>query len=199
MRKALVVGIDYYEHIGGLSGCVNDANRVKALLERDEDRSPNFEVMLKTATNAKSRISRRQLKDAIQELFRSDDEIALLYFAGHGHVESTGGYICGSDVDNGDEGLALPEIIAMATACRARNRIIILDSCYSGSLGDDTLNPGIAEVAEGMTILTASTKDQYASEESGGGVFTNLLVDALLGAAANLMGDINTWKCVRSY
>lgn len=25
MRKALVVGLDHYEHIGGLTGCVNDA------------------------------------------------------------------------------------------------------------------------------------------------------------------------------
>ena len=32
MRKALVVGIDHYEHISSLSGCVNDAHSVKAAL-----------------------------------------------------------------------------------------------------------------------------------------------------------------------
>jgi hypothetical protein len=43
-----------------------------------------------------------------------------------------------------------------------------------------------------MTILTASTAEQYAMEVPGGGsgVFTNLLVDALSGAAANLVGDV---------
>jgi hypothetical protein len=41
-----------------------------------------------------------------------------------------------------------------------------------------------------MTILTASTKDQYASEKNGSGVFTTLFVDALNGAAGNLVGDI---------
>jgi hypothetical protein len=41
-----------------------------------------------------------------------------------------------------------------------------------------------------MTILTASTAEQYATEENGGGTFTRLLVDALSGAAANLVGDI---------
>lgn len=41
-----------------------------------------------------------------------------------------------------------------------------------------------------MTILTASTKGQYATEENGGGLFTGLLVDALGGAAANLLGAI---------
>ena len=41
-----------------------------------------------------------------------------------------------------------------------------------------------------MTILTASTKGQDAAEENGGGVFTGLLIDALGGAAANLVGEV---------
>jgi hypothetical protein len=43
-----------------------------------------------------------------------------------------------------------------------------------------------------MTILTASTAGQYAMEGPRGaaGVFTKLLVDALGGAAANLVGDV---------
>lgn len=51
---------------------------------------------------------------------------------------------------------------------------------------------GLAEISDGVTILTASTANQYAYETPGGGsgVFTNLFVDALNGAAANLVGDI---------
>lgn len=45
-------------------------------------------------------------------------------------------------------------------------------------------------LAEGMTILTASTETQYASEVNGSGLFTNLLVDALNGGAANILGSI---------
>ncbi len=37
MRKALMVGLDHYAHISGLSGCINDANSVKAALERHAD------------------------------------------------------------------------------------------------------------------------------------------------------------------
>jgi len=50
----------------------------------------------------------------------------------------------------------------------------------------------ISELAQGVTILTASTSSQYALEvpSGGAGVFTTLLVDALNGAAANLMGDV---------
>jgi hypothetical protein len=41
-----------------------------------------------------------------------------------------------------------------------------------------------------MTILTASTEKQYASEQNGSGVFTTLFVDALDGAASNIVGEI---------
>jgi hypothetical protein len=46
------------------------------------------------------------------------------------------------------------------------------------------------EISDGVTILTASTAEQYAVEENGSGLFTGLLVDALNGAAANLLGDV---------
>ena len=49
----------------------------------------------------------------------------------------------------------------------------------------------LAVLSEGLTILTASTEDQYATEENGRGVFTTLFVDALNGAACNLVGDIS--------
>ena len=43
-----------------------------------------------------------------------------------------------------------------------------------------------------MTILTASTADQSAYEVEGGGagLFTNLLINALGGEAANLVGEV---------
>ncbi len=189
MRKALVVGIDHYVHIPGLYGCVNDAHSVKSVLEKNSDGSVNFGVMLLTVASAGDAVTRAELKDRILELFADDSEIALLYFAGHGHIEATGGYLCGSDCHRGDDGLSLGEVLTLANKSKARNKVIVLDSCHSGVAGDP---PGhqTAELSEGMTILTASTKDQYASEENGSGVFTTLFVDALNGAAGNLVGDV---------
>ena len=80
--------------------------------------------------------------------------------------------------------------MTFANESKARNKIIILDSCHSGALGEDPVSRQVSEVSEGMTILTASTKGQYAAEENGGGVFTGLLIDALGGAAANLVGEV---------
>lgn len=190
MRKALVIGIDHYDYVSPLHGCVNDAHEVKAVLEKHADGSVNFHVKLLTATGTGSALSRAELKDSVDELFSGDSEIALLYFAGHGHIEAVGGYLCGSDCRRGDEGLSLGEVLALGTGSDARNKVIVLDSCFSGVAGTIPTDPRTAVLSEGMTILTASTKDQYASENNGNGVFTTLFVDALNGAAGNLVGDV---------
>lgn len=193
MRKALIVGIDYYERYPKLSGCVNDACAVKAVLERNENGNLNFATPhLRIAPNEARAIKKIDLKEAVRQLFDDDAEIALFYFAGHGYIDDTGGFLCASDCQPGDEGLALSEVMIWANKSKARNKVIILDSCHSGITGDHPTASGLAEISNGVTILTASTAEQYALETPGGGagVFTSLLVDALNGAAANLVGDI---------
>ncbi|EDF5319821.1 caspase family protein, partial [Klebsiella pneumoniae] len=93
MRIALIVGINYYEHGGSLHGCVNDAHEVKAVLERHDGGAVNFDCRLLTGTGPTDRVNRGELKDQIEQLFKTDADIALFYFAGHGHIEATGGYL----------------------------------------------------------------------------------------------------------
>jgi hypothetical protein len=189
MRKALIVGIDHYRHVPPLFGCVNDAHAVKSALERHSDGTRNFDVMMMTGTGPADLIERGALKDAVAELFSGDPEIALFYFAGHGHIEATGGYLCAGEAKRGDDGLSISEIMKLAHDSKARNKLVLLDSCHSGIAGVDTSGQ-FAELSEGMTILTASTAEQYATEADGAGIFTTLLVDALNGAAANLIGEV---------
>lgn len=190
MRIALIVGINYYEHGNPLFGCVDDAYAVKAVLERHDGGAVNFDCLLFTGTGPSDRVVRSNLKDNIEKLFTAEADIALFYFAGHGHIEATGGYLLASDSSRGDEGVSLSEILTLANASPARNKVIVLDSCHSGIAGTPPTGSNLATLAEGLTVLTASTKDQYATEENGSGVFTNLFVDALNGGAANLTGDI---------
>ena len=114
----------------------------------------------------------------------------LFYFSGHGHIEETGGYLITSDAKTGDEGIPLGDVLAYANQSPARNKIIVLDSCHSGIAGANPSATTSAELKEGITILTASTADQYATEKNSAGVFTTLFVDALNGAAGNLVGDV---------
>lgn len=53
-RKALVVGIDYYDVGCHLHGCVNDARRMQSVLERNEDGSVNFAVKSMLASDEKN-------------------------------------------------------------------------------------------------------------------------------------------------
>lgn len=190
MRKALVVGVDSYANGSRLYGCVNDSFSVKVMLERHADGSVNFGVKQLVATGPSDPVEREQLRQAIKDLFGGDGEVAVFYFAGHGHIEATGGYLCSSDIKSGNDGVPLAEIMTMANQSRIQNRVIILDSCHSGVAGGSALQQQVAEISDGVTILTASTAEQYATEENGAGVFTSLLVDALGGAASNLVGDV---------
>ena len=191
MRKALVIGINYYKHASPLYGCVDDAHAVKAALARNGDGTINFDVQLFTGTGPTDLVTRGQLKDYVNLLFEGDSEIALFYFAGHGYIESTGGYLIGSDSNRGDDGLSLNDILAIANRSKAKNKIIVLDSCHSGIAGTSATGGDNAVIAEGVTILTASTAEQYATETDGRGVFTTLFVDALNGVSANLLGDVS--------
>jgi uncharacterized caspase-like protein len=162
-RKAVVVGINYYEHSPALHGCVNDAHSVKRVLERNSDGTKNFDVRLLSGTGPSEPVLRSELRDGIVDLFSGKCVTALFYFYGHGHIETTGGYLVASDAKTGNDGIPLSEVITLADESRAQNRVIILDSCHSGILGEKkTFGSPAAEIKEGTTILTASTADQYA-------------------------------------
>ena len=175
MRRALVVGIDYYDKLSPLGGCVNDAHAVKAMLERNADGSVNFGCKLIVGTGQGDIVTRQELKEAVRELFAGDGEVALLYFAGHGYIDATGGYLCAGDCHTGDDGMPLGEIMTFASESRIQNRITVLDSCHSGIAGQHPTHKNTAELSDGMTILAASTDEQYATEENGSGSFTTLL------------------------
>lgn len=191
MRKALCVGIDSYEKISDLHGCVNDANGVKSALERNGDGTLNFDTKLLCATSEASYITRTDLKDAIQELFEGDSEIAVLYYAGHGSYDALGGYLCTSEVSRADDGLSLNDVMGIVSKSKSKNKIVILDSCHSGLVASSNEMQNFSVLHSGTTVLAACDENQYSSEENGHGVFTTLLIEALYGGAMNLLGEVS--------
>jgi hypothetical protein len=87
-------------------------------------------------------------------------------------------------------GFSMDELLTIVNDSKAQNKVIVLDCCHSGIVGTPAMSKNEAFLSEGVTILTASTRDQYSFETGGSGVFTSLFVDALSGSAANLVGDI---------
>jgi len=185
MRKALIVGINKYPGIP-LKGCINDAASLSSIIETNGDGSPNFAVRLVKDVPTKS-----ELKGLIIDLFNGDCETALLYFSGHGFINEIGGYIVTPDFKPNDEGVSMEEILTIANESKAKNRVIILDCCHSGAMGSPKVMGGkSAHIGEGVSILTASRDIESSIEINGHGVFTNLLLDALQGGAADLRGHI---------
>lgn len=191
MRKALCVGIDNYKKINDLHGCVNDANGVKAALERNGDGTLNFSTKLLCATSEASYITREDLKDAVQNLFRDESEVAVFYYAGHGSYDALGGYLCTSEVEREDQGLSLNDLMGIVSDSPAHNKIVILDSCFSGRVANLKEMQNYSVLHNGTTILAACDENQYSSEENGHGVFTSLLIEALYGGAMNLLGEVS--------
>ena len=188
MRRALIIGIDDYVGVP-LDGCVNDAEAIGAVLETHGNESPNFEVLLMTSPS--DEITRSKLRESIEKLFATECDIALLYFSGHGFLGIADGYIVTKDFKKYDEGIPMTEILARANGSPVKNKIIILDCCYSGNMGTPKIQEGgVAQLSEGLTVLTASRDSEAAMEKDGSGVFTQLVVEAFQGGAADLRGHI---------
>ena len=187
-RRALIVGVNDYPG-SPLGGCVNDAKAIETILGTHGDGSPNFQALL--MASPPDEVTRSKLREAIKKLFATNCEIALLYFSGHGFVGAADGLIVTEDSERDDEGIAMTEILSLANHSPVENKVIILDCCYSGNMGTpDGQDGGVAQLSEGLTVLTASRGSEAAMEQGGSGVFTQLVVAALQGGAADLRGHI---------
>lgn len=187
-KLALLVGIDDYP-AAPLSGCVNDAVKMHDLLQRNHDGSPNFDC--RTLLSSDVRVERATLKREIENLFERPAGAAFLFFAGHDCVNKLGGYLVTQDRTGHDEGVSMNGVLRLANDSPATERIIVLDCCHSGALGQLlTIGGNAAVIAEGVTILCACRESEVAVERGSGGAFTSLLCDALDGGAADVCGKV---------
>lgn len=191
-RKGLFIGINQYHFIPSLQGCVNDAMAMSTTMERHADGRPNFHCQ--HMISGEHDLSGSALERAIGELFSGDCDVALLYFAGHGHFDNTvdEGLLLAEDYQHSMRSVRVSDILELARkATKIKNKIIILDCCESGGAADSrVLKEGVSAIGEGVTILTACRKSEGAMEVGGHGVFTSLMLQALNGGAANVLGNI---------
>jgi hypothetical protein len=89
------------------------------------------------------------------------------------------------------------DLLTLATKSRAKSVLLILDCCFAGGLGDPTILKGsggvenMALLREGLTILAASRPMQTAALAGKYSLFTNLVVGALRGGAADVRGHVS--------
>lgn len=189
MRSLLSVGIDNYRGALKLEGCCSNAKAFSDVMEKNDDSDKTRNFSAKLVSNV-STIA--ELKTLIKELFNATDvTTSVFYFSGHGVFTETGGYLVTPDYQKNNEGVSMQEILRIANESKAKDKIIILDCCHSGAFGlVESSGDVSSQLYSGVVILTSSSKDEKSRLINGKGVFTNLLINALEGGAADLNGNI---------
>jgi hypothetical protein len=188
MRKALLVGIDDYPN-APLAGCVKDAELISSALRRNHDESVNFEC--RTVVSSNATITRARLKGLIDELFANENDVALLYFAGHGTFNNLGGYLVTPDAKSYDEGVSMTDVLTMVNKSPAHEAVVLLDCCHNGAFGQiPAIDNDKTHLRLGASVMTACRETESSMETQGGGVFTSLLHGALVGGAADVCGKV---------
>lgn len=184
-RKALLIGINEYPK-APLRCAVNDALALKELLGKQEDGTSNFHIECLINES-----KRTVLKSKLIEHFNGHADVSLLYFSGHGYTDEFGTHLVTPDGEQFDAGISLNDLLILANESKTKNRIIILDCCYAGAVGNVPFGKGTSSwLGDGLTILASSTAYEPSKEVNGHGVFTNLLLEGLKGGAADTRGQI---------
>ena len=190
-NRALIVGINNYENFVNLTTCVDDANAMTERLRRHADDSPNYDCL--TMTSETTTVTEQALRHKVSQLF-SDlrGGNAVFYFSGHGVTGEDGGHLVTQDASEDDQGYPMSDLLELANESGVGSILLILDCCHSGNLGNIGGKPGKkqARIAEGVTILAASTELQDAQEGLEHSLFTELVLSALDGGASNIRGQV---------
>jgi hypothetical protein len=160
---------------------------------------PTRETLLQIAAN--NGISAEDLSDPLRQ------EV-LFYFSGHADVGRDGvTRLFAYD----DAWYSFEELMRLISRSKADSMTLILDCCMSGNIGHrgDPLNDPLAHrsgadganpfeidltlLPDNVCILTASRPYQEAKEDRlSGGVFSEMVIGALAGAAADIMGNVTS-------
>lgn len=191
-KFALLIGVSEYEPgLSSLSSAVKDIEALKRVLQDPE--AGEFDEV-QTLANPDSQV----MLSAIEEFFAScsKDDVALLFFSGHGIKDDTGKLYLSSRTTRKTatgslmRATAIPAnfIQEVMSNSRAKRQVVILDCCFSGafasglhSKADTSIDLQAQLGAEGRVVLTSSSSTQYSFEQSQSdlSIYTRYLVEGI--------------------
>jgi hypothetical protein len=207
---ALVIGIDRYTDpaLGDLRYSAKDAQDLATALSDPAEGS--FDLVSQVGGTVTRESFWSAFEAATGHLQR--DDTFVLFIAGHGTLDLSGDgsvlYVMPSDSwleKPGETGIPVLALEAAFSQLPARRRVLVLDTCYSGS-GRSALTPAMRarldglrgplpaplalDVSEQEVRLFSAHHNQPAIEDEhlANGVYTHFLVEAL-GGAGDADGD----------
>lgn len=201
-RKALLVATYGYQDDGlrGLAAPAHDAEELAEVLRDPAVAGFDVTMLLNEPTHV--------VGEAIGRFYAGcrRDDLALLYFSGHGLKDDDGRLYLAMTNTRRDSllftGLPAAAISDAMDGCPSRRKVLVLDCCYSGAFPAGRTAKADPDVhtlerfqGKGRAVLTASDATSYSfegDEVSGSGaasVFTRYLVDAIRSGAADLDSD----------
>ena len=177
-----------------LNYAVADATGIKDFFQTNWKRLFNG-IYLEEIYDEKA--SRENIKSRITELGALEEDVVVIYLAGHGVNIGDEWYFLGYDViypENENEvpqkSISSNELKEMIMSLRSLKKLLIIDACKSGKMLD-AFARGVEDRralyqlarSTGTHIIAASTDKQYASEipQLGHGLFTYALLKGLEG------------------
>ena len=135
----------------------------------------------------------------------SENDLVVVYFAGHGHTRRLGGQEHGFIVPANARGDAPSELVSVnqlsdwSTYLESLHLLYIFDSCFSGMFqrmaGGDRMNPDVTRARLAITSGQADQPVYDGGGESGHSVFT----DGLLTALRDGVGGSNEFTVTELY
>lgn len=125
------------------------------------------------------------------------EDVAVIFFAGHGFSEDRKYYYIQQDnpANNEDaikQGISQDELTNMISSIKALKKLVVLDTCQAGGDwlvalrgADEQAALGILAKSAGVWVIAASQEQQYALETSktGHGLLTSTLLEGFDGKA----------------
>lgn len=169
------VSVGIADYPGILNDLVLPVHDAQDLYDLYESNSNTTSVLLTDSVADKRRIMRECRKLFVKA---GKNDIVILFFSGHGYP---GGFVAH------DGPFAYEEIRKLFSECKARNKMIFADACFSGDMRDGTVGE-FKDPNNSIMLFLSSRGDEPSREypKLRNGIFTTCLLRSLKGGA-----DIN--------
>jgi hypothetical protein len=125
------------------------------------------------------------------------DDMIVVYWSGHGYFDKLDPNLCylacyDTDINNPPTGIRMDDVRRLVEETRATHKIIILDTCYAGSIVSGNANgikPSPETNCEIFMTATQSGTSAFVSEGGKNSFFTYSLLKGLKGKADQEYGN----------